>query len=268
MAGPRCRTTEVQLFFSAKRPPRRRAAARRPPPRRGHLDGAPEPTPSSDDIQASSTNGGPFVCPRRCPRRLLELEVPSPPSACGDLSRGPAFLAGDAAHVHSPAGGQGMNIGIQDAVDLGHQPSSPCCATARGRTPHLDGYEARAPPGRGSGGRDRRPHDAHGHDARRLPADDTQRGVLDPRSHRTGEAPAAHEPVGPWPQAPVGAAAAPRCGRQRRTRRPRSRPPGGGDAPQARSVVGSMVLRTSVILVAGNPLIWACRAITASSFAR
>ena len=29
------------------------------------------------------------------------------------------FLAGDAAHVHSPAGGQGLNIGLQDAVNLG-----------------------------------------------------------------------------------------------------------------------------------------------------
>lgn len=32
---------------------------------------------------------------------------------------GRAFLAGDAAHVHSPAGAQGMNTGIQDAVNLG-----------------------------------------------------------------------------------------------------------------------------------------------------
>lgn len=33
--------------------------------------------------------------------------------------RGRLFVAGDAAHIHSPAGGQGMNTGIQDAVNLG-----------------------------------------------------------------------------------------------------------------------------------------------------
>jgi 2-polyprenyl-6-methoxyphenol hydroxylase-like FAD-dependent oxidoreductase len=33
--------------------------------------------------------------------------------------RGRLFLAGDAAHAHSPATGQGMNTGIQDAVNLG-----------------------------------------------------------------------------------------------------------------------------------------------------
>jgi 2-polyprenyl-6-methoxyphenol hydroxylase-like FAD-dependent oxidoreductase len=33
--------------------------------------------------------------------------------------RGKVFLAGDAAHIHSPAGAQGMNTGMQDAVNLG-----------------------------------------------------------------------------------------------------------------------------------------------------
>ena len=32
---------------------------------------------------------------------------------------GRILLAGDAAHVHSPAGGQGMNLGIEDGVKLG-----------------------------------------------------------------------------------------------------------------------------------------------------
>ncbi len=35
-----------------------------------------------------------------------------------DYSAGRVFLAGDAAHIHSPAGGQGMNTGMQDAFNL------------------------------------------------------------------------------------------------------------------------------------------------------
>jgi len=35
-----------------------------------------------------------------------------------DYSQGRVFLAGDAAHIHSPAGGQGMNTGMQDAFNL------------------------------------------------------------------------------------------------------------------------------------------------------
>ena len=36
----------------------------------------------------------------------------------GGFSKGRAFLLGDAAHIHSPVGGQGMNTGIGDAVNL------------------------------------------------------------------------------------------------------------------------------------------------------
>jgi 2-polyprenyl-6-methoxyphenol hydroxylase-like FAD-dependent oxidoreductase len=38
--------------------------------------------------------------------------------AVNQFSVGRCFVAGDAAHVHSPAGGQGMNTGIQDAYNL------------------------------------------------------------------------------------------------------------------------------------------------------
>jgi 2-polyprenyl-6-methoxyphenol hydroxylase-like FAD-dependent oxidoreductase len=57
------------------------------------------------------------------------------------------FLAGDAAHVHSPAGGQGMNTGIQDAANLGWK----LAATVRGWAPQglLDSYQTeRHPVGR------------------------------------------------------------------------------------------------------------------------
>lgn len=52
---------------------------------------------------------------------------------------GRAFLAGDAGHIHSPAGGQGMNTGIGDAVNLAWK----LAAVAQGRAASvlLDTYE-------------------------------------------------------------------------------------------------------------------------------
>ena len=54
------------------------------------------------------------------------------------------FLAGDAAHVHSPLGGQGMNTGIGDAMNLGWK----LAAAVRGRAPDwlLDTYESERHP--------------------------------------------------------------------------------------------------------------------------
>lgn len=51
-----------------------------------------------------------------------------------DYRQGRVFLAGDAAHSHSPAGAQGMNTGIQDATNLGWK-----LAFAAGRSPDHDG---------------------------------------------------------------------------------------------------------------------------------
>ncbi len=53
--------------------------------------------------------------------------------------RGRAFLLGDAAHVHSPVGGQGMNTGIGDAINLAWK----LAAVLQARAPEsiLDSYE-------------------------------------------------------------------------------------------------------------------------------
>ena len=55
------------------------------------------------------------------------------------FSKGRAFLLGDAAHIHSPVGGQGMNTGIGDAVNLAWK----LAAVVRGRAEAtlLDSYE-------------------------------------------------------------------------------------------------------------------------------
>lgn len=58
--------------------------------------------------------------------------------------RGRVLLAGDAAHVHSPAGGQGLNLGLGDALNLGWKLAS----VARGFAPEtlLETYTAERHP--------------------------------------------------------------------------------------------------------------------------
>jgi 3-(3-hydroxy-phenyl)propionate hydroxylase len=57
---------------------------------------------------------------------------------------GRVLLAGDAAHIHFPAGGQGLNMGVQDAVNLGWKLAS----VVRGQAPKslLDSYHAERHP--------------------------------------------------------------------------------------------------------------------------
>ncbi|WP_020661300.1 FAD-dependent monooxygenase [Amycolatopsis benzoatilytica] len=68
-------------------------------------------------------------------------------SRAGDATRhadryrvGRVFLAGDAAHVHLPAGGQGLNVGVQDAANLAWK----LAAEAAGRAPRrlIDGPQS------------------------------------------------------------------------------------------------------------------------------
>ncbi|MEU6121155.1 FAD-dependent monooxygenase [Streptomyces sp. NPDC047123] len=58
--------------------------------------------------------------------------------------RGRVLLAGDAAHIHLPAGGQGLSTGVQDAVNLGWK----LAATVRGTAPQglLDTYHGERHP--------------------------------------------------------------------------------------------------------------------------
>ncbi|WBB53951.1 rifampin monooxygenase [Verrucosispora sp. WMMD573] len=72
-------------------------------------------------------------------------------SRFGDATRqaeryrvGRVFLAGDAAHVHPPMGGQGLNLGIQDAFNLGWK----VAAAINGWAPDdlLDSYESERHP--------------------------------------------------------------------------------------------------------------------------
>lgn len=58
--------------------------------------------------------------------------------------KGRVLLAGDAAHVHSPMGGQGLNTGVQDAVNLGWK----LARVAKGTAPEslLDTYHAERHP--------------------------------------------------------------------------------------------------------------------------
>ncbi|HUA78354.1 MAG TPA: FAD-dependent monooxygenase, partial [Acetobacteraceae bacterium] len=85
--------------------------------RRGNVsgdDGAPASLP---EIQAALDRNGPGGLSLHDPGWLSTFRINERQASAYRIGR--CFLAGDAAHIHSPAGGQGMNTGIQDAVNLG-----------------------------------------------------------------------------------------------------------------------------------------------------
>jgi 2-polyprenyl-6-methoxyphenol hydroxylase-like FAD-dependent oxidoreductase len=68
-----------------------------------------------------------------------ERQVPS-------YRAGRVFLAGDAAHVHSPAGGQGMNTGLQDAANLSWKLAAVLRGEAADPEALLDTYQSERHP--------------------------------------------------------------------------------------------------------------------------
>jgi len=76
------------------------------------------PEPSIADIQRIIEERGPETGVIKIHRMAWSSRFHVHHRVAQMLRKGRILLAGDAAHVHSPAGGQGMNTGIQDAIAL------------------------------------------------------------------------------------------------------------------------------------------------------
>jgi len=76
------------------------------------------PTPSLADFQHILAERGPEHAKVDIRRIVWASRFHVQHRIAKVLRQGRILLAGDAAHVHSPAGGQGMNTGIQDAIAL------------------------------------------------------------------------------------------------------------------------------------------------------
>lgn len=76
----------------------------------------PQIAPTLADAQARVDERGPGGLRLSDPIWLANFRINE--RKVSDYRRGRVMLAGDAAHIHSPAGGQGMNTGMQDAFNL------------------------------------------------------------------------------------------------------------------------------------------------------
>ena len=104
---------------------------------------AGDAAPTLEEIQAHLTANGPPGIVASDPTWLSTFHVNE--RLASGYRKGRVLIAGDAAHIHSPAGGQGMNTGIQDAFNLGWK----LAAVIRGQgeaAALLDSYEAERRP--------------------------------------------------------------------------------------------------------------------------
>lgn len=76
----------------------------------------PRPDPTLQEVQAVLDKRGPGGMTGSDPIWLANFHINE--RKVQHYRHGRVFLAGDAAHIHSPAGGQGMNTGMQDAFNL------------------------------------------------------------------------------------------------------------------------------------------------------
>ncbi len=104
--------------------------------RRDVADPSPEPTVA--EFQQAIDDYGPKDTHVSDPIWMSRFHISQRQAA--DYRRGDVFLAGDASHIHSPVGGQGMNTGIQDACNLAWKLA--LVAAGRGRPELLDSYQA------------------------------------------------------------------------------------------------------------------------------
>jgi 2-polyprenyl-6-methoxyphenol hydroxylase-like FAD-dependent oxidoreductase len=104
-------------------------------------DAASRPEPTLADVQALLDKRFPGVRATN-PVWLTSFQICERKVA--DYRAGRVFVAGNAAHVHSPAGGQGMNTGMQDACNLAWK----LALVVRGLVPDslLDSYSAERSP--------------------------------------------------------------------------------------------------------------------------
>ena len=102
------------------------------------LPGTPDPEVTLETFQRFCNERGPKGVSVSDPAWMVPFRIHC--RRANKYRAGSVFIAGDAAHVHSPVGGQGMNTGIQDAYNLAWKLA--LVTRGRARPEILDSYEA------------------------------------------------------------------------------------------------------------------------------